>query len=381
MTALRAIQKARMLVGLFPELVGIGGVQEASRQTAAALDTIAQCHGWRTLFLSLNDTPGDHHITYGGLEFAFRGFGRAKISFMLSAAHAGWRGARIVIAAHANLAVPADWMRVVSPHSKIIAMAHGVEVWQPLPQYRRRALLRANLVIAPSADTEMKLNTIQGIPPQKIRRLPWSLSSDFVHLTEAASLPLPRGFPRGSVILTVGRWAESERYKGVDDLIHATAQLRTAIPGLHLVAVGGGDDLARLEGLASDLGARDCVHFLGGLSREELGACYARADVFALPSAGEGFGIVFLEAMAFAKPIVGAATGGATDLIEHGVNGLLVPPHDKGALAEAIKLLLLNASLRSNLGRRGAEIVQKKYRFERFQNDLQHIVQECDLNS
>ena len=147
------------------------------------------------------------------------------------------------------------------------------------------------------------------------------------------------------------------------------------------MAVGGGDDLSRLQALATELGVQDCVHFLESLSQEELAACYAQADVFALPSAGEGFGLVFLEAMAFGKPIVGAAMGGVTDLIEHHVNGLSVLPHDKEALAQALSLLLLDDSLRSDLGRRGAEIVQQKYRFEVFQNELQRIVEECNVDS
>jgi phosphatidylinositol alpha-1,6-mannosyltransferase len=380
MTALGSTEKPKALVGLFPALLGIGGVQEASRQTAAALDAIARSNGWRTTFLGLNDPPDDCHFSYDGHDIIFRGFGRAKISFLFSAARAAWGGARIVVAAHPNLAVAAECMKLVSPRLRVIAMAHGVEVWQRLPEYRRRALLLADLVVAPSTDTATKLDAIQGVPHRKIRRLSWSLSPDFVCLTKASNLPVPRGFPRGSVILTVGRWVASERYKGVDDLIHATVQLRTRIAGLHLVAVGGGDDLGRLQRLVTELGAQDCIHFLEGLSREELAACYAQADVFALPSAGEGFGLVFLEAMAFGKPIVGAAIGGATDLIEDHANGLSVLPHDKEGLVQALSLLLVDDSLRSNLGRRGAEIVQRKYSFEIFQNDLRRIVEECNAS-
>src|ERR1700751_1830907 len=114
MTALRFTREAKALVGLFPGLIGVGGVQEAGRQTAAALDEIARSNGWRTIFLGLNDTPGDRHFTYGGREVVFRGFGRAKISFMFSAAQGAWRGARIVIAAHPNIAVPSECMRAVS---------------------------------------------------------------------------------------------------------------------------------------------------------------------------------------------------------------------------------------------------------------------------
>jgi glycosyltransferase involved in cell wall biosynthesis len=147
-----------------------------------------------------------------------------------------------------------------------------------------------------------------------------------------ASLSVPPVFPQGRVILTVGRWAAAERYKGADELIRAVAQLRASVPGLHLVAVGGGNDLLRLRGVAADLGAADRVHFLENLSREEIAACYAHADLFVLPSAGEGFGLVFLEAMAFAKPVVGVAFGGTTDVVKDGIDGLLVPPRDSEQL-------------------------------------------------
>jgi glycosyltransferase involved in cell wall biosynthesis len=187
-------------------------------------------------------------------------------------------------------------------------------------------------------------------------------------------LQLPGTFPRGRVILTVGRWAACERYKGADELIHATAQLRSTNKGLRLVVVGDGDDLPRLQKLVSDLNITDCVHFLKNLSREEIAACYSKADIFALPSTGEGFGFVFLEAMAFAKPVVAAASGGATDLVKDGVNGLLVPPHDGEQLAQALNRLLSDDSLRVELGRRGGEIVRHKYRFEVFQAGIDRIL-------
>jgi phosphatidylinositol alpha-1,6-mannosyltransferase len=257
-------------------------------------------------------------------------------------------------------------------------MAHGFEVREPLPAFRHSALLRANLVLAPSRDTARNLSEVQGVPPERIRRLAWPLSPDFLRMADApASLPLPPAFPKGEVVLTVGRWAASERYKGTDDLIRAVAQLRATVADLHLVAVGGGDDLTRLQKLAQDAGIADRVHFLQGCSREELGACYARAKVFALPSTGEGFGLVFLEAMAFSKPVVGVVCGGATDLIDDGINGLLVPPHDVSLLAEALGRLLGDEMLRSKLGRRGAEIVRERYEFDFFQTELENILNEC----
>lgn len=385
MTAPESTSQKNRIIGLFPELLGVGGIQEAGRLTAAALSEIASRDGWSTEFLGLNDPPGPHSLDSGGRVIALRGLGRAKVRFALAAigrARSCARdGACIVLAGHPYLAVPAGWMQRACPRLKTVVMSHGVEVWTPLPLFRRWALLRANLVLAPSRDTAQKLAHVQGVSAEKIRRLAWPLSPSFLRMADTrAELTLPAAFPRqGRIILTVGRWAASERYKGTGELIRAIAQLRATVPGLHLVAVGGGDDLPRLRKLAADLGVADCVLFLENLSRGEIAACYARADLFALPSTGEGFGLVFLEAMAFAKPVVGAACGGTTDVVEDGVNGLLVPPDDAGALARALYGLLSDESLRVELGARGAEIVRRKYSFEVFQAELETILGESGL--
>jgi phosphatidyl-myo-inositol dimannoside synthase len=383
MTARTSKSQTKGIIGLFPELLGVGGVQEAGRQTAAALEEISLGHNdWFTYFQSLNDPPGTHEHDVAGSRISLPGFGRSKLPFVFSAVRQASKGARVVLAAHPYLALPAAWTKWFSPCIKTIVMSHGVEVWKLLPQLRRRALLSADLVLAPSSYTAQKLAEVQGVSQKKIRKLAWPLGRDFLHMADApGSLEVPREFPKGRVILTVGRWAASERYKGADELIRAVAQLRAAFPDVFLVAVGGGDDLPRLRRIASDLGVSASVHFLDGLSRTEIAACYAHAEVFALPSTGEGFGLVFLEAMAFSKPVVGAAVGGTTDVVEDGVNGLLVPPGDAEALGHTLSRLLRDESLGTELGRRGSEIVRRKYSFEAFQIRLERILEECGLAS
>ncbi|MFZ3216176.1 MAG: glycosyltransferase family 4 protein [Candidatus Acidiferrales bacterium] len=374
--------KILRLVGLFPELLGIGGIQEVSRQSVRALQNISAQGEWSAAYLGLNDPPGRREYSLAEGPISLRGFGRSKARFVLAALHSARKSVRVVLAAHPNLAPPAVWMRRLTPLLKIIVMAHGIEVWEPLSAHRRAALLSADLVLAPSTSTARKLIEVQGLPPEKVRKLPWPLNSAVLEMAaEPHNLPLPQNFPPGPVILTVGRWVSSERYKGADDLIRALAQLRAAFPRLTLVAVGSGDDLPRLRQLAADHNVSASVHFLSGLSPRELAACYARADVFALPSAGEGFGLVFLEAMAFAKPIVAAAAGGSTDLVQDGVNGILVPPRDPAALAQALARLLGDEPLRSALGHRGAEIVRRQYRFDLFQSQFQAILSDCGLDS
>lgn len=353
--------------------------------TLLATNNIAQSRGWAARFISLNDPLGAQQFSIAGRSVSFESFARRKGKFIRSAI-AGAReahgaGAHIILAGHPNLAPIALWLQKMSPRAHAIVMAHGVEVWRPLRLLRRATIRRAHMVTAPSGDTLEKLISIQRVAQEGTRLLPWPLNPEFLALSQCNDLPAPDGFPKGIVILTIGRAAANEQYKGTDDLIRAAAQLAPARPELHLVAVGSGDDLPRLQALAREMQIAERVHFLQGLSREDIAACYAKSTIFAMPSAGEGFGLVFLEAMAFGKPLIAASTGGALDLVQDGVNGLLVPPRDPTALASALRRLLDEAALRTALGSRGAAIVREKYEFSNFQAQLSRLFEECIMDS
>jgi len=136
--------------------------------------------------------------------------------------------------------------------------------------------------------------------------------------------------------------------KGLGDLIRALALLG---PGrFELEIVGGGADERVLRDLAAQQGVD--VRFLGPLPRAEVAKRYREADLFTLPSSAEAFGNVFAEALASGLPIVGSATGGIPDLVEHGSNGLLVPPGDVRALAGAIRYLADDPELRTEMALR-----------------------------
>lgn len=375
-------QGAFQVVGLFPELLGIGGIQEASRQTVRALQNILVRRGWSTSYLGLNDPTGPQTLEVEGRPIRLRGYQRSKARFVARALLLARKKPLIVLAAHPNLADPARWMKSISPGSKTIVMCHGVEVWEPLPARRKEALRAADMVLAPSTYTAEKLKSVQGISAEKIRILPWPIDPEMLRLSDAPShLPLPAGFPPSPVILTVGRWVASERYKGADDMIRSMSQLLSSVPGLHLVLIGSGDDLPRLKKLTAELSLGASVRFFERLSREQLAACYAHSDVFALPSTGEGFGLVFLEAMAFGLPVVGAAAGGVTDIIEDGVNGRLVPGKDAATLVRTLDQLLRDPALRKALGKGGAEIIRDKYRFQAFERRVEGLLVECGIDS
>lgn len=381
MTKTFLTRSPNQIVALFPALLGTGGVQEACRLTATALTDIAEAHGWSTHFLSLNDPLGRQALTVTNGTVSFSSFGRAKMRFGLSALARAVGKTRIVLAAHPNLAPAAAQMKLLHPKLKMVVISHGVDVWERLPVLRRHALLQSDILLAPSRYTAEQIVNVQGAHRSKTRLIAWPLSPGFLHLAENRNLPAPSAFPKGLVILTVARLISAENYKGVDHLIRAVAELVPKLPALNLVVVGGGDDLPRHRKLAAELDIAAQVHFFDILSSAETAACYAHCDVFALPSTGEGFGFVFLEAMAFAKPVIGAAAGGVTDIVEDGISGLLVSPGDVTRLAQALERLLTNDRLRHELGQRGAEIVRSKHRFDKFRSEIEALLRDCGLES
>jgi len=165
------------------------------------------------------------------------------------------------------------------------------------------------------------------------------------------------GRDQNRVILTVGNLVAR---KGHDIVIRALPKLCQTVPDVTYLIVGDGPYRAELENLAATSGVRDRVVFAGQVADEEVSDIYAICDVFVMPSREqlderdvEGFGIVFIEANACGKPVIGGRSGGIPDAIVDGVTGLLVNPHDPEDIANALRRLLADRDLAIRLGRQG----------------------------
>ncbi len=366
-----------MIIGLFPELQSSGGVQRVGRHIAAALAEYAKQSGADYRFLSLNDPPGLHSDAVGACRFDFSGYERAKGRFLIAALGASAPGHTVVISAHPNLAPLALAMRVVAPRLRSVVHTHGIEVWNRLDWLRSWALRAADLVLAPSIDTTKKVIEVQGVSREKVKHLPWGLDPEFrADLSANSKDPAPR-LANQKIVLAVGRMAKAERYKGIDIIIAALPQTLEAVPDLQFVVVGDGDDRSRLEHLASYSGLADRVHFLGDLPQNELIATYLRCSVFVLPSRGEGFGLVFLEAMALGRPVVGPSYGAPAEFIQHGQHGLLVDPESPKAVAAALIKLLTSPERASQMGQAAKQWVSSEYSYERFRDKFHTLLNDC----
>jgi phosphatidylinositol alpha-1,6-mannosyltransferase len=219
------------------------------------------------------------------------------------------------------------WSPVRAPYGVVL---YGIEVWRPLGRAVARALDRAASPIAISHAT------IEGS-----RSYTSSLERAFVLPLTLEDRPAHGEIDLGALrragegfVLIAGRMGASERYKGHDELLEALA--RPEARGVRMVVAGGGDDRERLEQRAAELAVADRVTFTGFVSEATLAELYRRAAVLAMPSRGEGFGLVYLEAMRAGKPVIAARGGAAEEVVVDRGTGRLVDPGDRHELAAAL---------------------------------------------
>jgi phosphatidylinositol alpha-1,6-mannosyltransferase len=291
----------------------------------------------------------------------------ARLRFALAALEAArrWRHPRlVVIACHAHLA-PVAWLCRLAWGAPYAVWGHGTEVWGGIRLSVRAALARARKVFVPSRYTAAALSTAVPELPVPPEVLPHGLTDE---IRLQGDGPVGRN---AAQVLTVARLNRADAYKGVDTLLLAWPQVLARAPQAQLVVVGDGDDRARLERLGRHLAVEGTVRFAGRVPDSTLARLYREAALFALPGRarlgprpeGEGFGMVFLEAAASGLPCVAGRAGGAVEVVEHEVTGLLVDPESPRAVADAIVLLLRDGALAERLGEAGRRRADVEFGF------------------
>ncbi|MBI3319355.1 MAG: glycosyltransferase family 4 protein [Candidatus Omnitrophica bacterium] len=230
------------------------------------------------------------------------------------------------------------------------------------------AVLRSDLVTCSTDAHRQRVACEIGMDPVRIERIPLGVPLPVLDGDEPGGIELPH-----PAVLFVGRL---EQRKGVQSLLRAIPQILRKEPATHFFLVGRDTyHDGRTASFESHHGVSfkemalrqfpqeclDRVHFLGYVPPDVLDRYYRACDVFVAPSLYESFGLIYLEAMAHAKPVIGCPVGGVPEIIEDDVTGLLVPPEDPSSLAAAITRLLRDPALRQRMGSQARARVEASF--------------------
>ena len=228
------------------------------------------------------------------------------------------------------------------------AIVHGKEVWRPLPPGKRSALQQADRIWVVSRYSRDLASDANQLDRDRIFQLPCSVDGTRFSPGPKPPALLDRyGLHGATVLMTVARLWSGDIYKGVDVTLRALPSIMAAVPTIKYLVIGRGDDLPRLTALAEQLGVRDRVIFAGFVGDDELPDHYRLADLYSMPSQ-EGFGIVYLEAMASGVPVISGNSDGSADPLMDGKLGWRVPHRDVDAVAAACIAALTGDQPRSD---------------------------------
>jgi phosphatidyl-myo-inositol dimannoside synthase len=319
-----------------------GGIQSYVKDILAAY--LEQPHPAPANIFLLRDGPDCFNpydqspLRFHYLESASPAVGRARLVGALLT-HLMIQRPRQVICGHVLLlplvSTLCRWFKL--PYT---VMIYGKEVWEPLPGRAQRALRQADWIWANSRYSRDRACTANALDPARVHMVPCTVDGDrFAPGHPDPALVETYGLGGCRVLMTVARLWSGDIYKGVDVTIRALPAIAAAFPKVKYLVIGRGDDQPRLAALAQDLEVNDRVVFAGYVPTESLVAHYRLADAYVMPSQ-EGFGIVYLEAMACGVPVLAGDRDGSADPLQEGRLGWRVPHRDAKAVAAACKAML-----------------------------------------
>lgn len=313
----------------------VGGIPKFNRDFLGALDacgTVERVYALPRLIPDPIDDPIPESVVYD------RKAARGKFAFLRRVLWYAWRTPQpdIVICGHLNL-LPAAWIVARLRGARLALIVHGIEAWKRRSWLFRLMLRSVDSYIAVSRYTAGRFVAWSDVSQDRIFILPNCIDLDsFFPEPRNEALGERYGVQRNKVILTVGRLASEEGYKGFDEVIEVMPELLRRFPNLKYMVVGDGNDRGRLERKTASLGVSEQVIFTGRILEHEKVSHYSLADAYVMPCYGEGFGIVFLEAIACGVPVVGSKVDGSREALLEGRLGHLVDPAMPNELIEAV---------------------------------------------
>lgn len=325
----------------FLNLIGFsqtGGLEKFNRCFMKALDELSSELNYSSNAASLYDSVANEQY-YPAKQY--KGFSQSLAKFVPSTILAGL-SKDVIILGHINLAVIGWVIKTLVPSKKLIVICHGIEVWQPVTGVKKMMLQKADSVLAVSDYTKQQIVEKQGLPVEKVTVFHNTIDPYFDYpkqFTKDKGLMSRYGIADTDyVVYTLCRLSSKEQYKGYDAVIKAIGKLVVKYPQIKYLLAGKYDDVekARLDKLIAENNLQSNVIFAGYIKDEEVTKHYQLGDVFIMPSKGEGFGIVFIEAMACGRNVVAGNADGSKDALRNGELGVILDADNVDAIAIVI---------------------------------------------
>jgi phosphatidylinositol alpha-1,6-mannosyltransferase len=319
---------------------GFGGISQFNRDFLTALDAspiVERVNAYPRLILTPITATLPEAVIYER-RFAT---GKLKYAIFLIGKLLWGRRPDLVICAHINL-LPAAWIIARLRRARLALVIHGIDAWRPHRSFIVNLLTRkVDGLLAVSNVTARRFLSWSRLPESRC-----TILHNCVDLK--AFTPGPRserlvsryGLEGARILLTMGRLASEGRSKGFDEVLEAMPAVLRRFPDAKYLIVGDGADAPRLKEKARKLGLCKSVVFAGRVAEDEKVDHFRLADVYVMPSAGEGFGIVLIEAAACGIPIIGSKVDGSREALLEGRLGVLVDPTDQNQILASIFKIL-----------------------------------------
>ncbi len=358
-----------------------GGIEKFNRIFMKALSEVSEQNNMFFNSYSLYD----NYVNENYIEAkSFLGFNGNKILFLLKSLFKSTK-LDLVILSHINLSIIGLLIRLFFIKSKIILIAHGIEVWNNLSIEKKLLLKHCDLILSVSNFTKKQLLANSNLNPDKIIVFPNTIDplSSFNPEKFKNNVLLKRfGIKTDTkILLTISRLSSKEQYKGYDRVIECLPKVLSVFPDLKYIVVGraGEQELLRINSLINVLDLNSKVILAGFVSDEDIPDYYNLADIFVMPSKGEGFGIVFLESLASGTPVIAGNKDGSIDPLLNGELGFLVDPDDINKLSEVV-IKILKREVNQDLinPKYLSSRVYKEFGFEQFKSKLRSVIRKIE---
>ncbi|HMA02424.1 MAG TPA: glycosyltransferase family 4 protein, partial [Gemmatimonadaceae bacterium] len=241
----------------------------------------------------------------------------------------------VVICSHINLLSIAS-AAAAAQRVPLLLVVYGIEAWKPPRGLAAKLVNRVDAVVAISEYTKRRFMEWSGVESSRVHVIPCCVDARQFGVGPKREDLLRKYRLRGrTVMLTVARLAGRERAKGIDEVLESLTDIAREIPNISYLVVGDGHDRGRLEAKAASLGVSNRVVFAGFVPEEEKADHYRLADAYVMPGRGEGFGIVYLEALACGLPIVASSLDASEEVVLNRGFGRVVNPDRPSELKAA----------------------------------------------